>query len=80
MKTHGNGRAKVLAAVAGVLAASGAAMADTPQMAPIAWPIDVTSMVTAITTAGVALIGAYFGLKIGFAFVKKLLRRLQGSV
>jgi hypothetical protein len=72
---------RTLAIAAAVLGAAAApALADGPPAMPaIVFPIDVTSVVTAVATAGGVILLAYFGIKIGFALAKKLGSRLTKS-
>ena len=49
-------------------------------MTAIDFPIDTASIVTAVVGAGATLLLAYFGVRVGFSFVKKLLSRLHRSV
>ena len=60
--------------------ATSPAAATPPSMSAIDFPIDTASIVTAVVTAGATLLLAYFGVKVGFSFVKKLLGRLHRSV
>lgn len=48
-------------------------------MDPIAFPVSIASIVSVLLAAGVALVLAYFGVRIGFRFVRSLLRRLGGA-
>lgn len=69
------------AGVAGVVLPAAAVWADdTPSMGAISFPIQLTSIATAVALAGGSVLIAYFGVKVGFALVKKLLARLHRSV
>lgn len=64
----------------GVLLGSQQAMAQTPTLDPIVFPIDVASIATAIgVAAGVILIAA-MSTGLGFTLVKKLYAKLRGNI
>jgi hypothetical protein len=77
-------KTKVLAvaAILGVasLASTAHAQVTPPDMAAVEFPVSIASIVLVLTTAGGLLLLAYFGPKIGFSFIKKLLARLQKAV
>lgn len=52
---------------------------DPETMGPITLPVTITSIVTAVITAGGAILVAWFGVKIGFTLVRKLAGRLTRS-
>ena len=56
------------------------AQGSPPTMPAITFPIDTASIVTAIATAGATLLILVFGVRVGFKFVWKLMRRTQSSV
>lgn len=49
-------------------------------MPTITFPVDMTSIGTAVVAAGATLLLGYFGIKVGFSFARKLLSRLHRSV
>lgn len=79
-------RARIRAASIAVLACSllpALALADPGdpvEMGEIPFPIDMTSLGVAVATAGGLMLIAYFGIKIGFGLVKKLMKRLSSAV
>lgn len=76
-------KSRVLVSGAAILCSVSGALAQapsTPAMDDISFPVTTASIVAAVVAAGAALLLAYFGPKVGFAFVKKLLGRLHRSV
>lgn len=70
-----------LASLAAAMAFSaGVAVATTPVMPPVAFPIDESSVASEISAAGAVILGLVFSVAIGFALVWKLFRRLKGAV
>lgn len=74
------GWAVVGAGLAALVPVAAALADDTPTMGPISFPIQLTSIATSVAVAGGLVLIAYFGVKVGFALVKKLLTRLHRSV
>jgi hypothetical protein len=70
--SHRSSGAVTGAAVVG--GATALASATTPTMDPIAFPVDVASIVSEVGTAGATILIAFFGLMIGFVFIKRLAR------
>lgn len=74
-------RLKALAfAVCAAAAITPVASASVPSMEPITFPVDVFSVGTAIAAAGVTVLLIWFGYKIAFGLVKKLLNRLHRAM
>lgn len=72
-------KALTVAALAGAFITP-VASASVPSMAPITFPVDVVSVGTAIAAAGVTVLLIWFGYKIAFGLVKKLLNRLHRAM
>jgi hypothetical protein len=71
---------KQTVAVAGLALLPSFALATTPTMDAVAFPIDTASIVTAVVGAGAAILVLYFGVRVGFRMVKSLLSRTMKSV
>lgn len=59
------------------------ALADPPappDLPAITFPISPSSIVTSIVTAGATILVLVFGVVVGFTLIRKLMRRLKGSV
>lgn len=50
-----------------------------PDLAPIVWPIDLSSIAVSVAAAGATMIGLWAIYKIGFRLVRKFISRM-GSV
>ena len=76
------GKAKLIAlsAIGLVAAITPVASASVPTMDAITFPVDVVSVGTAIAAAGVTVLLIWFGYKIAFGLVKKLLNRLHRAM
>lgn len=70
----------LVAALAAAMFLGPVAMATTPTMPPVVFPVDVASIVTSIGGAGVTVLLAVFGIVIAFALVKKLFRRVKSAI
>lgn len=73
-------RIPIAVVVAAVMTFAAPVLATPPAMTAVEFPITLASIAEAVATAGAALLIAYFGIKVGFSFVKKLMSRLNRSV
>jgi hypothetical protein len=64
----------------GALSSVALAQGSPPEMPAITFPVSLSSVATAIVAAGATLLLAYFGVRVGFGFAKKLMNRLKSSV
>ena len=71
-------KAALTAGLVGLLAAP--ALATPPTMSAVAFPIDTAAIVSAVVTAGAAILILIFGVKVGFKMVWKLLNRTTKAV
>jgi hypothetical protein len=74
--------ARIQAVTGAAVLAGGAlvAQAQPPAADPIAFPIDTTSLVEEIATAGGVILLLIFGVWAGFKLVRKLMKRVVSSV
>lgn len=63
-----------------VAALGSSALAVTPTMPAIDLPIDASSIVTAVATAGATMLIAVIGVTIGFRLIRKLAKRATSAV
>lgn len=73
-------RQRNLVVLGTMCAAATIASASPPSMPTITFPIDQASIGTAVATAGALILITTFGVMIGFKLVRKLTRRVTGSV
>lgn len=78
MKIRVSRRAAAITALGG--AAGLASAQTTPTMGPVAFPIDLASIITEVGTAGGAMLVLVFGLSVGFYLARKLFKRALKAV
>lgn len=57
-----------------------AANAQAPAMDPVTFPVDTASIASEIATAGGTILLLSFGVILGFALVRKLMKRVKAAV
>lgn len=72
--------ASVLALGSASSAMAGGGGGGPPSMPAIEFPVDIASVASAIAVAGGLILLAVFGVAVGFALAKKLMRRIKGAV
>lgn len=73
-------RMLAVAGVVGLFAATASAQFVPEVMDPIVFPVTTASVIEEVLVAGAAILVAVFGVALGFALVRKLMRRLKGAV
>lgn len=68
------------AAVVGTGAVVVSSAAATPTMPAIAFPLEIASIVTAVSVAGATMLAAWAGLWVAFRLIKRLIKRVGSAV
>jgi hypothetical protein len=68
------------ACLGGLAVASSGALADTPVMEAVEFPVTPASIASEVSDAGASILTLFFGVAIGFILIKKLFWRVVKPV
>jgi|GEM_PF-4866801 len=73
-------RARLVAASLVLVAGSSVALAQAPAMPAVEFPVDTSTIGPVVVAAGAAILILIYPIKLGFSFVKRLVKRMSSAV
>lgn len=73
-------RVRLVASALAVGALSSSVLAQAPAMPAVEFPIDTSTIGPVVVAAGAAILILIYPIKLGFSFVKRLVKRMSSAV